>query len=558
MQYKLLTTAQNQHFTEKIILRKHRQNTTTSLVTNPPHYTLPGTTRIAVKYLLMQQPNPTQAPNALSQHNRNASSNSNSAPRAFHVTPPRGTDPLHGGHSSTTAHPGNSLHNVPITRYTGPSNKLHTTSSTPTSTAHNPADVIPKTFQEHNTNHKNTTFCTTGGALSSYLIIEKFEDTESVHCPEMTFFQNALAITHKDQGITLTFNTADAILGTILPLEDENQQHSTSSSTTTTKTSSRKVKVHPHFDAKEYLPDQSIKCKDSTTWQKQSSRKVDANGVPIETSADSHHENNWMFASVYQGDLIADRHGYFDPATNAQTPDTPYMTHLKSLISPLTTLTQQQSAATVPPHLIPNPQHHKNFYEDIVERLVAYPHVTANNNDTTTTPITPNTTTPSSSTYWEVSDEPLDYRRLTNKDDKIVYYNHVILYEDELHDNGVSRYSIRIRAMESCYYILVRNFIRVDDVTAIVRDTRYMYVYPVGEEEKKEEEKKPDYLWKETKVQSVSFDELKAQKKFLDNSQYTEDKCGMMLPVKYLITERLDLNKLKNKAQIFATTCVEE
>lgn len=57
----------------------------------------------------------------------------------------------------------------------------------------------------------------------------------------------------------------------------------------------------------------------------------------------------------------------------------------------------------------------------------------------------------------------------------ILFYDDVPLYEDELGDNGLVTYSAKIRVMPSDLLLLIRLFLKVDDVLFRIRDTR-LYV----------------------------------------------------------------------------------
>ncbi|TKY89187.1 hypothetical protein EX895_001718 [Sporisorium graminicola] len=54
----------------------------------------------------------------------------------------------------------------------------------------------------------------------------------------------------------------------------------------------------------------------------------------------------------------------------------------------------------------------------------------------------------------------------------ILFYDDVVLYEDELADNGSSIVSVKVRVMPSGFLVLQRFFLRVDDVVFRVFDTR--------------------------------------------------------------------------------------
>lgn len=56
--------------------------------------------------------------------------------------------------------------------------------------------------------------------------------------------------------------------------------------------------------------------------------------------------------------------------------------------------------------------------------------------------------------------------------DNILFYDDMILFEDELADNGISMLNVKIRVMEERLLILSRFFLRVDDVLIRVADAR--------------------------------------------------------------------------------------
>ncbi|KAI0770852.1 type 2A phosphatase activator TIP41 [Irpex lacteus] len=56
--------------------------------------------------------------------------------------------------------------------------------------------------------------------------------------------------------------------------------------------------------------------------------------------------------------------------------------------------------------------------------------------------------------------------------DPIMFYAEIPLFEDELHDNGSSHLLVRIRVMPTCFFILSRWTLRVDNVLFRTFDTR--------------------------------------------------------------------------------------
>lgn len=72
--------------------------------------------------------------------------------------------------------------------------------------------------------------------------------------------------------------------------------------------------------------------------------------------------------------------------------------------------------------------------------------------------------------------ERIDLNKL-KKREEILLYEDLTLYEDELADHGISKYSVKIRAMPSFVYILARFYLRIDDVLVRMNDTRIYHDY---------------------------------------------------------------------------------
>ncbi|KAH1026510.1 hypothetical protein HUJ05_000171 [Dendroctonus ponderosae] len=80
----------------------------------------------------------------------------------------------------------------------------------------------------------------------------------------------------------------------------------------------------------------------------------------------------------------------------------------------------------------------------------------------------------SANAHIEPTEEIIDMEMLKQKE-KILFYHEMMLYEDELHDNGISSCTIKIRVMPSSFFILLRFFLRVDGVMVRVNDTRVFH-----------------------------------------------------------------------------------
>lgn len=61
---------------------------------------------------------------------------------------------------------------------------------------------------------------------------------------------------------------------------------------------------------------------------------------------------------------------------------------------------------------------------------------------------------------------------LLKRPDPIVFFDEVVLYEDELADNGITMLSCKIRVMPGRLLLLSRLFMRLDNVLIRLRDTR--------------------------------------------------------------------------------------
>ncbi|XP_060168136.1 TIP41-like protein isoform X4 [Lycium barbarum] len=77
----------------------------------------------------------------------------------------------------------------------------------------------------------------------------------------------------------------------------------------------------------------------------------------------------------------------------------------------------------------------------------------------------------SCSLQWEDCMEKIDLVALASKE-PILFYDEIILYEDELADNGISLLTVKVRVMPSGWFLLLRFWLRVDGVLMRLRDTR--------------------------------------------------------------------------------------
>ncbi|KAF8592780.1 type 2A phosphatase activator TIP41 [Ramaria rubella] len=63
------------------------------------------------------------------------------------------------------------------------------------------------------------------------------------------------------------------------------------------------------------------------------------------------------------------------------------------------------------------------------------------------------------------------------RQDPILFYAEIPLYEDELHDNGMSQVTVRVRVMPKSFFLLSRFTLRVDNVLFRAYDTRIYHSF---------------------------------------------------------------------------------
>merc|ERR1712098_869056 len=76
--------------------------------------------------------------------------------------------------------------------------------------------------------------------------------------------------------------------------------------------------------------------------------------------------------------------------------------------------------------------------------------------------------------HGEVTDELINYEKLKIQE-KILFFDEVVLYEDELDDNGCAKLSVKLRVMPSGFFVLQRFYLRVDKTLIRVYDTRIYF-----------------------------------------------------------------------------------
>lgn len=87
--------------------------------------------------------------------------------------------------------------------------------------------------------------------------------------------------------------------------------------------------------------------------------------------------------------------------------------------------------------------------------------------------------TPTASRFTR-TDDLIPFHRL-KQPEPILLFDEVVLYEDELADNGISLLTVKIRVMPERLFILCRFFLRLDGVLFRIRDTRVYIDFQSGE-----------------------------------------------------------------------------
>ncbi|KAK9402299.1 TIP41-like [Crotalus adamanteus] len=120
--------------------------------------------------------------------------------------------------------------------------------------------------------------------------------------------------------------------------------------------------------------------------------------------------------------------------------------------------------------------------------------------------------------------EHIDTEKLKARE-QIMFFEEVLLFEDELHDHGVSSLSVKIRVMPSSFFVLLRFFLRVDGVLIRMNDTRIYH-------EANKSYMLREYTSRESKISNL---------KHIPPTLFTDpNEIAQYLPVKENICEKLE------------------
>lgn len=111
---------------------------------------------------------------------------------------------------------------------------------------------------------------------------------------------------------------------------------------------------------------------------------------------------------------------------------------------------------------------------------------------------------------------------LLKRQEPILWYDDVRLFEDELHDNGVSQLSVKVRVMPSCFFALLRLWLRVDGVLLRAKETRVFHEF--GQPR----------VTRQITWRALTFDQLRREGKPTESAEYRDaDKVIASMPIVY-------------------------
>ncbi|PRP89214.1 hypothetical protein PROFUN_01934 [Planoprotostelium fungivorum] len=121
----------------------------------------------------------------------------------------------------------------------------------------------------------------------------------------------------------------------------------------------------------------------------------------------------------------------------------------------------------------------------------------------------------------------IDIERL-KKPDPILFFDEVHLYEDELDDNGIS---IMTRVMPTCFLILLRFWLRIDQVLFHLMDTRIYHQFGTS------------FLVRESQLRESPYQSLAKMMPVDKHKEFTDPNAvSAMLSLRSSLVERIDFN----------------
>lgn len=129
--------------------------------------------------------------------------------------------------------------------------------------------------------------------------------------------------------------------------------------------------------------------------------------------------------------------------------------------------------------------------------------------------------------------ERIDMDKLRARE-QIKFFEDVLLFEDELHDHGVSMISVKIRVMPTSFFLLLRFFLRVDGVLIRINDTRLYH------------EAGKNHMLREFSTRESKMSDLQ----HVPPAVYTDpNEVAAHLPLKLIECERLEFPERATRAE---------
>jgi hypothetical protein len=241
--------------------------------------------------------------------------------------------------------------------------------------------------------------------------IEVFEHDTSIHSPEMPYFTNEFLVQHLASGITIRFNARDALIAC---QNIYNQQEAIRNSAAVENGSEKAVGSDANGNANaDADAGSAADLKKATTGIPQS--------LPIPSPLKVTSSSSWSADKLKSTIQEQSPHTTFELKPIHLPYDWTYTTDYMGSVYKEDSDTQQRQTVPIQPTL-----QHINI-------------------------------------------------QLLQQPDPILWYTSLELYEDELHDNGVSTLTVKARVMDRCWLVLVQFFLRVDNVIVRLYETRYYY-----------------------------------------------------------------------------------
>ncbi|KAL9618183.1 MAG: hypothetical protein Q9160_007079 [Pyrenula sp. 1 TL-2023] len=141
-------------------------------------------------------------------------------------------------------------------------------------------------------------------------------------------------------------------------------------------------------------------------------------------------------------------------------------------------------------------------------------------------------TSQSASASFANSETPIP-TELLKRPDPILFFDEVMLYEDELADNGIAMLSCKIRVMPARLLLLCRFFMRLDNVVVRLRDTRVYIDFDAATVIREHLEREEDY---EVVRQTFASSRDDVSAKLRDPNQLAD-----LLPIKQQILDHVKI-----------------